>query len=316
MARYLNPKSDLVFKKIFGEHPDLLISFLNAFLPLAPNRLITEITYLPPEHIPEIPGFKYTVVDVRCKDTEGRYFIVEMQLNWSEHFIQRMVFNTAATYIKQLPKGIKYETLCPVYGVAIVDGNLNRGPDWFHHYQLINPKKTDQTLEDLQLIFLELPKFKPTTLTEKKLSVLWMRYMTEINEKTEHVDSLLLDEPTIHKALNLTEVAAYTPEELRSYDANWDAISTANTLFSDKYNQGREEGIEIGVEKGRQEEREKAEQEKIQIIKKAEQEKHEEKRQMAKTSLSEGIDVSIISKITGFSIEKVERIKAEIIQVK
>lgn len=289
MARYLNPKNDLVFKKIFGEHPDLLISFLNALLPLAPNRPITEINYLPAEHIPEIPGFKYTVVDVRCKDTAGRYFIVEMQLNWSEHFIQRMVFNTAATYVKQLPKGIKYETLCPVYGVAIVDANLNRGPDWFHHYQLTNPNHINQTLEDIQLIFLELPKFKPATLTEKKLSVLWMRYMTEIDESTENVDALLLDEPAIHKALNLTEVAAYTPEELRSYDANWDAISSANTLFSDKYHQGREEGIEIGVEKG----------------------ETERKYKVAKKSLAEGLGVQIVATITELSIEEVERIKAE-----
>lgn len=291
MARYLNPKSDLVFKKIFGEHPDLLMSFLNALLPLAPNRLITEITYLPAEHIPEIPGFKYTVVDVRCKDVEGRYFIVEMQLNWSEHFIQRMVFNTAATYVKQLPKGIQYETLCPVYGLAIVDGNLNRGSDWFHHYQLMNPKKIDQTLEDIQLVFLELPKFNPVTFTEKKLSVLWMRYITEISENTERVDPLLLNEPTIHKALNLTEVAAYTPEELRSYDANWDAISSANTLLSDKYNQGLKEGEVKGKAEGIAEG------------------KAAERYEMARKSLSEGLDVQMVSKITGLSIDEVKQIK-------
>ena len=29
MSRYLDPKADVVFKKIFGEHPKLLISFLN-----------------------------------------------------------------------------------------------------------------------------------------------------------------------------------------------------------------------------------------------------------------------------------------------
>ena len=28
--RYLDPKADLTFKKIFGEHKDLLISLLNA----------------------------------------------------------------------------------------------------------------------------------------------------------------------------------------------------------------------------------------------------------------------------------------------
>jgi hypothetical protein len=32
MACYLDPKNDLPFKKIFGEHPDLLKSFLNALM--------------------------------------------------------------------------------------------------------------------------------------------------------------------------------------------------------------------------------------------------------------------------------------------
>ena len=31
--RYLDPKADLTFKKVFGEHPDLVISLLNALLP-------------------------------------------------------------------------------------------------------------------------------------------------------------------------------------------------------------------------------------------------------------------------------------------
>ncbi len=47
MSRYLDPKADVVFKKIFGDHPDLLISFLNAVLPLAPNSPIVELSYLP-----------------------------------------------------------------------------------------------------------------------------------------------------------------------------------------------------------------------------------------------------------------------------
>ena len=33
-GKYLNPKADLTFKKIFGEHPDLVMSLLNALLPL------------------------------------------------------------------------------------------------------------------------------------------------------------------------------------------------------------------------------------------------------------------------------------------
>ena len=34
MARFLDPKADLTFKRVFGEHPNLAISLLNSLLPL------------------------------------------------------------------------------------------------------------------------------------------------------------------------------------------------------------------------------------------------------------------------------------------
>ena len=54
MARYLDPKNDLTFKRIFGEHPDLLMGFLNALMPLSPDRLIQEIEYLPTDRYPTL----------------------------------------------------------------------------------------------------------------------------------------------------------------------------------------------------------------------------------------------------------------------
>jgi len=47
MAKYLDPKADVVFKKIFADHPHLLISFLNSVLPLPADRPIVSIEYLP-----------------------------------------------------------------------------------------------------------------------------------------------------------------------------------------------------------------------------------------------------------------------------
>src|SRR5579872_1250738 len=80
--RILDPKSDIVFKKIFGQHPDLIKSFLNSILPLPEGTLIETIEYLTPEQTPRIPSMKNTIVDVKCKDQFGRYFIVEMQMQW------------------------------------------------------------------------------------------------------------------------------------------------------------------------------------------------------------------------------------------
>ena len=78
---YLDPKADLTFKRVFGEHPDLVISFLNALLPFKnDDELIESVTYLQPEMVPENPLRKNSIVDVRCRDNRGRQFIVEMQM--------------------------------------------------------------------------------------------------------------------------------------------------------------------------------------------------------------------------------------------
>lgn len=53
--RYLDPKADLTFKRVFGEHPDLVMSLLNALLPLTAGQEITDIEYLPSEMVPENP---------------------------------------------------------------------------------------------------------------------------------------------------------------------------------------------------------------------------------------------------------------------
>ena len=98
--RYLDPKADLTFKKIFGEHKDLLISLLNALLPLADDEQIESVEYLSPELVPETYVGKNSIVDVRCRDVKGRQFIVEMQMLWTEAFKQRVLFTAPVAKVQ------------------------------------------------------------------------------------------------------------------------------------------------------------------------------------------------------------------------
>jgi predicted transposase/invertase (TIGR01784 family) len=79
MKKYLDPKNDIPFKRVFGEHPELLRSFLNALMPFEPDQYIDSLEYLPAELVPDNPVKKNSIVDVRCIDNYGRQFIVEMQ---------------------------------------------------------------------------------------------------------------------------------------------------------------------------------------------------------------------------------------------
>jgi predicted transposase/invertase (TIGR01784 family) len=126
MVRYLDPKHDVVFKKIFGQNPHLLISFLNSQLRFEDNSIIESIEYLKDELIPDNPAKKRSIVDVRCKDSNGRQFIVEMQMEWVDAFFERMLFNAAGIYSRQLKTGNKYLRLQPVYGLAILNNIFDK----------------------------------------------------------------------------------------------------------------------------------------------------------------------------------------------
>ncbi len=252
MAKYLDPKADLTFKKVFGEHPDLVISLLNALLPFkTKEEEITDVTYLQPEMVPENPWRKNSIVDVRCRDGRGRQFIVEMQMLWSEEFMQRVMFNSAKAYVRQLEQGEKYELLEPVYSLNLVNEVFEKDiPEYYHYYRMVHEMYSERVIDGLHLVFVELPKFKPHTMTEKKMHVLWLRYLTEIEEKTREVPKELLDNREIRKALTIVEESAYSPEQLMGYEKFWDIISTEKTFISSALRKGLAEGIEKGMEKG------------------------------------------------------------------
>lgn len=298
--KYLDPKSDVTFKKVFGEHKDLLISFLNAMLPLREENYIVTLEYLSPELVPINPDKKDTIVDVRCKDKDGRQFIVEMQMYWTNAFKKRALLNTCKAYSMPAEKGGKYTELKPVYTLSLVNDIAFPELDEFYHcYKLTHTQNTTYTIDDIMMIFVELPKFSPKSYNEKKMQVLWLRYLTEINERTQHVDEELIGDANVCKALSLVEESAYTDDELYAIDHYWDAVSRERTVLAEKYERGHaeglEEGIEIGVAKGRAKGHAEGLEEGLA--------KGEKKRsaEIAKTMLSMNIPLETISKASGLS---------------
>ena len=235
MARkYLDPKADLTFKKVFGEHKNLMISFLNALLPLDKGKQVESIEYLPPEMVPDNPDKKNSIVDVRCEETGGRKFIVEMQLNWTTAFKERVLFNAAKAYVRQIDRSEKYKLLQPVYSLNLVNKIFE--PDTencYHHYSMVHSLDTKKQIDGLHLVFVELPKFKPQSFAEKKMAVLWLKFLTEIDEKTRAAPQELLDNPEVAQALEIMEVAAYGDAELAAYDGYWDAVRIEATIMGE-----------------------------------------------------------------------------------
>lgn len=284
---FLDPKSDIVFKKIFGQHPDLIKSFLNSIMPFSEDGLIETIEYLALEQSPRIPVMKNTIVDVKCTDQMGRVFIVEMRMQWCDSFSKRLLFGASKAYVQQINAGEGYCSLCPVYGLGIINDVFDKqSSDWFHHYRQVNIQKPEKILEGLELIFIELPKFTPQSFMQKRLGVLWLRFLKEFKLIQSHIPEEFLQDPTLSKAVELTQESSYSKAELESYDYYLDAVRTMKTIQHDAFYTGEKSGEKMGEVMAAQ--------------------------KIARNMLKENMDRELVAQITGLSLEEIDKLKSSL----
>lgn len=299
MSRYVDPRYDTTFKKVFGEHPDLLISFINAMLPLEGDQIVQEIEYLSPELMPPLPDIKYSVVDVRCKDKRNHQFLVEMQMVWTEDFKSRVLFNASKAYVTQLHKGEDYELLEPVYSLNIVNDTVESElpkDQFYHYYQMVHSCDSNNIIKGLHIAFIELPKFTPQTPVEKEMQQLWLRFLTEINEDTRKAPDELLTNPLTNKAVELMEEWGMTDVERYLYERDIDSVRIENAIIRGTKRHAMEKGMAKGMEKGMKKGMEKG----------IEQGRKEAMSETAQKMLAAGFDKETILEITGVDVNLIQ----------
>ncbi|MDR1281587.1 MAG: hypothetical protein LBK99_12285, partial [Opitutaceae bacterium] len=88
---------------------------------------------------------------------------------------------------------------------------------------------------------------------EKKFEQLWLLFLTAINDTTQEPPKELLATKETKKALDYLERAAFTPEQLRTYDGYWDAIRLERSRSIGMFNEGLAKGEALGIAKGKAE---------------------------------------------------------------
>ena len=289
MSKYLNPKVDLTFKKVFG-HANLVKSLLNALLPLPKGMTIEKVDYLTNESVPENPAKKFSIVDVRCTDNYGRGFIVEMQSYWNKEFFARTLFNAASMYSKQLAKGNPFEKLKEVYALALVNSEAFDYKDdkgFIQEFYITNKNHPDDIHRDISLIFVELQKYKPADKGSKMIKDLWLKFLTQIDENTVEVDPALLENPEISQALNIVERSAYSDAELYAYeDYLLELMTQHNSVES-----ARSEGVAVGRAEGHAKGRAEGEKQAKLVI--------------AQNLKAAGLDIDFIAQNTGLTKDEI-----------
>ena len=287
--RFINPKTDYAFKKIFGSEQshDILISFLNAML-YEGNDTIIEIEILNPHLTPRIRGFKDTYLDIKAtisdRDHQKSTVIIEMQVLNVEGFQKRILYNAAKTYTNQLAIGDEYTDLQPVIALTIADFEMFPELDQLISRFILKEKTylTDYPIYDIELVFIELPKFQKQLVELETLADKWL-YFLKTARKLESVPPSMESVPEIKQAFAIANQANLSPEEIDELEHQEIFIQDQRNVIKKALNQGIEQGLEQG--------------------------KVETQLAIAQ-QLLDVLDDAAISRTTGLSIEQIARLRS------
>lgn len=237
--RFINPRTDFAFKKIFGsaESPPILISFLNAILHEG-EPVILSLEILDPYSVPRLEGMKDTYLDVRAKLRDGQTVLIEMQVLNLPGFEKRVLYNAAKEYANQLQRGQDYHALNPVIALTITDFIMFAEPPMEHQiissYVLLEKEKLIRYPEgDVELVFVELPKFnldldELATLTEK-----WL-YFLRAAPDLEMVPEGLASVPEIGQAFKIAEYSRLSRQEEEALEKKLRWVADQRSLLEGK----------------------------------------------------------------------------------
>ncbi len=250
--RFLNPKTDFAFKRIFGSRRshDVLLSFLNAVLGLRAPHRIKAVTILDPYVAPKIKGMKDTYLDVHAVDEQDREFVVEMQVLNVAGFEKRVLYNACKTYAGQIDRGDEYRLLNDVIAVTITDFVMFEELAEVVNRFRLRGANGDVYSDDLELVFAELPKF---TLAEEQLGTMLDKWFFFLKHAAalKAVPAPLRREPAIAKAFKIANKAGLSRAELNDQERREMFIQDQRGALDLAEQRGLRKGVAQGVDEER-----------------------------------------------------------------
>ena len=292
MARFIDPRVDWAFKRIFGSEDtkECLITFLNGLF--EDELVIKDVTFAKTEKLGLRPGDRGVVFDVYCVTNEGKHVIVEMQKKEQEYFADRALYYTARAIVQQGVRGIWDYHLAPVYTVCFMDFVLDS--------PILKKFRTDLVLTDLQthqrvsdrmrIVYLQLPLFDKHTEAEcMDIFDCWIYIMKNMNMFEQMPFSEKY--PVFRKLAEIGDLRKLSREELELYDE--DIKNMRDIYATRKFDEKR--GMEKGIAKGRVEGRAEG--------------KTEGKAEVARNLLAMGMSWSEIIQATGLTEDQLKQLQ-------
>ena len=284
IEKYINPLTDFGFKRIFGTefNKELLISFLNALF--EGEQEIKDVSYLNSEVFGANEVARKAIFDVYCEAVDGSKFIVEMQNAYQEFYKDRSIYYSSFPINQQGRKGDWNYELQPVYTIGILNFSLpedrNNPASLYREVKLMDIKTHEVFYDKLTYLYIELEKFNKTETELVTMLDKWLFVLKNLSNLMSRPAQL--QERVFTKLFEAAEIAKFDSNELRSYEQSINAYrdikNSLDTASKEGFTKGKAEG------------------------------KAEEKVETALKMKQKGLDLNLISDITGLSIEEIEQL--------
>ena len=280
----LNPQIDFVFKKIFGteKNKPILINFLNAVIkPITP---IKDVEIKNNDIDKDFIEDKFSRLDVKATTSNNEHINIEIQVKNEYNMIQRTLYYWSKMYSEQIQNRDNYSKLERTVCINILNFKYLKN-DKYHNAYRLKEITSNEELTDLQEIhFIELPKFNEIGNKEyvenvEKMDALekWLEFLVEPESNTVRQLELINEEIKLAKS-ELYRLSMDSKER-EQYNMREKAIYDRISALENAEAKGKREG------------------------------KLESKLEIVIESLSQGLEISLISKITGLSEEEILKIK-------
>jgi predicted transposase/invertase (TIGR01784 family) len=294
----INPKVDLVFKKLFGseENKDILQSLINALLPR--EERISQLELKNPYNLADYIAGKLSILDIKAVDEKGKWYDIEMQVDPLGYYGQKALFYWGKVFTAQIDSGELYSQLNKTIVISILDFIYFPGDE--RHHRIVSLRDIESFekyagLDFMDLHFVELKKFKKELNEIKTTLDRWATFLNHAYKyEKDKIPPELAEDKEVKKAIEKLDVMYLNEKEREYYEAEQKAIRDKAEALRTAEEKGREKGEKIGIEKGEKIGIEKGE--KIGIEK------------AALNMINHGMTMDDVIKITGLSSDVIKKI--------
>jgi predicted transposase/invertase (TIGR01784 family) len=219
-TNFISLLSDYGFKVAFADESNTL--FLRKALQalLKSDTPIQEVKFMRGEFVGTTKEGRGGTLDLVCMDEQKRIFVVEMQLGYYKHFVQRAKFYAFQRLNTLVKKGdYEFDDLKPIYCIVLLAKTIFPSSEESYHFCRLKNQVGEEIDNQMTYIFVEISKFKKniTQLTSDFDKLIYtMKHLKQLKglERLPEV----LTEDWLMQAIEKVDNSVMTPAQRAEYE--------------------------------------------------------------------------------------------------